>query len=161
MAAAYRGLPEQLKERVKGLTQTMDWQNSFQSWAQEAKRRSEREGDTSMLEHVESLRREYPPSNHPIVRRHPWTGELSIFANRGLAKNLINGVSAEESDQLLTTLQRMAERPEYQVRMRWRNPGDVCVYDNRCTYHYAVADYGEVVLSKSHWVLLGSLLSLS
>ena len=32
-------------------------------------------------------------------------------------------------------------RPEHVVRWRWR-PGDVAIWDNRATQHYAVNDYG-------------------
>ena len=32
--------------------------------------------------------------------------------------------------------------PEFQCRFAWR-PGSVAFWDNRCTQHYAVADYRE------------------
>ena len=32
------------------------------------------------------------------------------------------------------------QRPEFQVRFRWE-PNSVAFWDNRCTQHYAVADY--------------------
>ena len=54
----------------------------------------------------------------------------------------------------MALLCRMAERPEYQVRMRWQNEGDVCIYDNRNTNHYAVADYGNVGPRALHHIAL-------
>ena len=45
-----------------------------------------------------------------------------------------------ESDALLGMLQRWCERPELHCRYRWRD-GDVAIWDNRCTQHYAVDDY--------------------
>jgi Probable taurine catabolism dioxygenase len=32
------------------------------------------------------------------------------------------------------------EQPEFCVRLKWE-PGTIAVWDNRCTSHYAVADY--------------------
>ncbi len=45
-----------------------------------------------------------------------------------------------ESDALLPMLLRLCERPELTCRFRWRR-GDVAIWDNRCTQHYAVDDY--------------------
>ena len=33
-------------------------------------------------------------------------------------------------------------QPEHTVRWRWR-PGDVAIWDNQATQHYAIADYGD------------------
>lgn len=46
------------------------------------------------------------------------------------------------SAALLRRLADLAKVPEYQCRMRWRNVGDLVIWDNRCVQHYAVADYG-------------------
>jgi taurine dioxygenase len=81
------------------------------------------------------------------------TGELSIYANLGFTRR-IDDVSDEESRELMAILCRMAERPEYQCRMRWRDAGDVCIYDNRITNHYAVADYGDVGPRALHHIAL-------
>ena len=153
MGAAYRGLPEALQTRAKRLTQTMDWRHVFPMWEAEAERRWETDGDASFRAHVEQLKRDYPPSRQPVVRRHPATGELSIFVNLGFTSH-IDDVSTEESKRLIARLCRMAERPEYQVRIRWQDPGDVCVYDNRITNHYAVADYGNVGPRALHHIAL-------
>jgi taurine dioxygenase len=153
MGAAFRGLPEALQARAKGLTQTMDWRHAFPIWEEEAKRRAETENDNALEQHVEQLKRDYPPSLQPLVRQHPVTKELSIFANLGFTHH-VNDVSPDESQQLVATLCRMAERPEYQVRMRWADEGDVCIYDNRITNHYAVADYGAVGPRTLHHIAL-------
>lgn len=157
MEAAYSGLPEQMKERVRNMTHNMSWEHIFQEWVKEAKRR-EQKGDPSFWEKVEQLRRDYPTSVHPLIRKHPVTGNLSIMANRGFTtpSQFINELPAPEARKLFTTLVRMGERPEYQVRMRWQNEGDTCVFDNRCVNHYAVADYGDVgPRSLHHIAMLG------
>ena len=153
MGAAFRGLAPELQERARHLTQTMDWQHAFPLWEEEARRRLEEEGDDSFRAHVDRLKRDYPPSLQPVVRRHPVTGELAIYSNLGFTRH-INSVSREESRALMGLLCRMAERPEYQVRMRWHDVGDVCVYDNRITNHYAVADYGEIGPRNLHHIAL-------
>ena len=34
------------------------------------------------------------------------------------------------------------EQPEYTVRWEW-SVGDVAIWDNRCTMHYALLDFGD------------------
>ena len=46
-----------------------------------------------------------------------------------------------ESDGLLRMLYEHMTQPEFVLRHRWR-PGDVVIWDNRATMHYAVDDYG-------------------
>lgn len=52
------------------------------------------------------------------------------------------GLSQIESRNLLNLLFEHGERPEHQVRWTWA-PGDAALWDNRCTMHYAVNDYGQ------------------
>lgn len=150
MGAAYRGLAPELASYACGLTQTMDWRHTFPIWEAEAAR-----GDPQdpFARHVATLIEDYPPSTQPLIRKHPVTGELAIYANLGFTRH-INEVSEDESRQLMALLCRMAERPEYQVRMRWQNAGDVCIYDNRITQHYAVADYGDMGPRALHHIAL-------
>jgi|SRR5689334_4219284 len=44
---------------------------------------------------------------------------------------------------LFTVLQRNVTRLENTVRWQWR-PGDLAIWDNRATQHYAVAGYGDL-----------------
>ena len=153
MGAAFGGLSPELRERCTQLTQTMDW-SGFVTWEREADFRAV-SGDRSLRAHVDQLKKDYPPSVQPLIRQHPVTGELSIYASNGFTQK-INEVPDEESRNILANLYRLAERPEYQVRLRWHDEGDVCIYDNRITNHYAVADYGQVgPRSLHHIALLG------
>ena len=145
--AAYRALTDDVRERANALTQTMDWRHAFPLWEEVAA------FDDAIAERVERLKRDYPPSTQPLIRQHPVTGELAIYANRGFTRH-IDDVEPEESNELVSTLCRIAERPEYQVRLRWHDEGDVCIYDNRITNHYAVADYGNVGPRSLHHVAL-------
>lgn len=82
-----------------------------------------------------------PPAEHPVVRTHPVTGRKALFINEGFTERLI-GVSRKESDAVLGYLFEHTRVPEFQVRFRWRK-GDLAVWDNRVTQHYAVSDYTE------------------
>jgi taurine dioxygenase len=80
------------------------------------------------------------PVIHPVVRVHPSTGRPSLFVNPGFTSH-INGFSRIESDHLLALLYEHSTQPQFVVRHRWR-PGDVLLWDNRATMHYANDDYG-------------------
>src|SRR2546423_975157 len=80
------------------------------------------------------------PAHHPVIRVHPETGRRSVFVNP-LFTVKIDGLRRSESDALLTMLSSIATRPEHQMRWHWQ-AGDVAFWDNRCTMHYALLDYG-------------------
>ena len=46
----------------------------------------------------------------------------------------------DESAAVLPVLVRHVQRPEYTYRHRWAE-GDVVIWDNRATQHYAVFDF--------------------
>ena len=156
MEAAYNGLSDKLKNQIHGMTHTMDWQHAFPLWENEVRRRDKLENDDgSFKRHVDELKSKYPPSVHPVVRKHPVTGRLCINVNRGFTAK-INDMPRKEGTDLFRRLVRTAERPEYQARIQWQNVGDVVIYDNRCTNHYAVSDYGLMgPRSLHHIALLG------
>ncbi|HVH95883.1 MAG TPA: TauD/TfdA family dioxygenase, partial [Bacillus sp. (in: firmicutes)] len=52
------------------------------------------------------------------------------------------GYSKSESESLFSILQSYATRLENTVRWKW-SAGDVVVWDNRATQHYAVNDYDQ------------------
>lgn len=81
-----------------------------------------------------------PPVIHPVVRVHPTTGRPNLFVNPGFTTHIV-GWSRIESDGLLRMLYEHMTQPEFVLRHRWRD-GDVVIWDNRATMHYAVDDYG-------------------
>jgi taurine dioxygenase len=81
------------------------------------------------------------PVRHPVVRVHPETGERGLFVNDTFTA-AIEGLSPAESDALLQLLYEHTIAPERVVRWHWRE-GDIAVWDNRSTAHYAAADYTE------------------
>ncbi|MEV6631786.1 TauD/TfdA family dioxygenase [Actinoplanes sp. NPDC051470] len=80
------------------------------------------------------------PVEHPVVRVHPETGRKGIFVNPGFTSHIV-GVSEFESRAILDLLYAHLTKPEHIVRHRWRL-GDVALWDNRSTSHYANRDYG-------------------
>lgn len=80
-------------------------------------------------------------TEHPVVRVHPETGERSLLLG-GFAQRIV-GLSASESRTVIRLLQDRVPTPENTVRWHWRT-GDVAMWDNRATQHYAVNDYGDI-----------------
>jgi taurine dioxygenase len=76
---------------------------------------------------------------HPVVRVHPATGRKSLYVNRLFTRGL-RQLLPGESGALLEHLLTWCERPEFTCRWRW-TPGDVVLWDNRCTLHHAINDY--------------------
>ena len=78
-------------------------------------------------------------SIHSIVQRHPVTGRKFLYVNDSFTVHVI-GKRASDSQRLLNYLFSHMNQPEFQVRFRWRDHS-MAIWDNRCTMHYAVADY--------------------
>jgi alpha-ketoglutarate-dependent sulfate ester dioxygenase len=78
-------------------------------------------------------------TEHPAVRVHPETAERSLVLG-GFARSVV-GLSPQASRDLIRILQDYVTRPEQTIRWRWRE-GDLAIWDNRATQHYAIFDYG-------------------
>ena len=76
---------------------------------------------------------------HPMVRDHHATGKRALFVNRGWTNSIV-GLTSAESRHVLDALFETAEKPEHQIRWVWTS-GDVALWDNRYTMHYALNDY--------------------
>jgi len=78
-------------------------------------------------------------TEHPAVSVHPETGERSLLLG-GFARAVV-GFPPQASRDLIRLLQEHVIRPEHTVRWQWRR-GDLAIWDNRATQHYAIFDYG-------------------
>ncbi|EIW81863.1 alpha-ketoglutarate-dependent sulfonate dioxygenase [Coniophora puteana RWD-64-598 SS2] len=88
------------------------------------------------------VRREPVEHVHPLVRKHPVTGEEALYVNKGFSRRIV-GLKKEESEALLNFLyNHIAASGDLQARVKWE-PGTVVVWDNRITAHSAIVDYGE------------------
>jgi len=76
---------------------------------------------------------------HPIIRKHPETGEEAIFGTFGYIKG-IEGMDDAAGGELLAELYRWQTRPEFQYRHKWQK--DMLVmWDNRSVLHMASGGY--------------------
>ena len=129
--AAYEGLSEPLKQMLDGMKATHDIAKSFPA---------ERFGaDEASRERLDQIKRANRPFSHPVIRTHPATGKKAIYVNEAFTTR-IEGLDAAASESLLALLYRQIGLPEYSLRWKWR-VGDVAMWDNRITQHYAVDDY--------------------
>jgi len=78
---------------------------------------------------------------HPVVRVHPLTGERGLFIG-GFAQRIV-GLSKGESKDILRLLQAYVSRPENVLRLAWE-PGQLVLFDNRITQHYAIDNYDDL-----------------
>ncbi len=82
----------------------------------------------------------YPCADHPVVTRHPDTGEPVLFVNEPFTER-INEVSPRESAAILDMLYRHVEsNTRLHCRVRWRD-NTLVLWDNRAVHHHAVWDY--------------------
>jgi alpha-ketoglutarate-dependent sulfate ester dioxygenase len=125
MTAAYDALDDETKELIDGLDAEHDFMRSF---AGQVKPGQE-----------EEMRAKFPVQRHPVVVTHPVTGRKCLYVNRNFTTHIV-GVEPDESAELLRRLCRMAEYPEHQVRMVWRNDS-IAMWDNLAVQHYASSDY--------------------
>lgn len=77
--------------------------------------------------------------DHPLVRRHPETGEEAILWG-GLFIGGIVGMDEDESRVVLDFLRSRIGDAEHSVRWKWR-PDDLAIWDERSTVHRALADH--------------------
>jgi taurine dioxygenase len=129
---AYRDLPEALRDLADRLwaVHTNDY-----DYAQ-GKELDEAQSERRRVFTARTYR-----TAHPVVRVHPESGERGLFIG-GFAERILGLPSAASSD-LLRTLQSYVTRPENVVRWRW-SVGDVVLFDNRSTQHYAPDDYDDL-----------------
>jgi alpha-ketoglutarate-dependent taurine dioxygenase len=129
----YERLPESLRHLAEELRVT-------HTNAYDYGRAQRAEDDDEMKRHRDVFTSTVYETEHPMVRVHPESGRKSLLLG-GFAKQ-VTGVPADVSADLIRIFQSYVLRPENLVRWRWQ-PGDVAMWDNRSTQHYAVNDYGD------------------
>ena len=83
---------------------------------------------------------QYPKNEHPLIVRHPETGQKVLYVNSGFT-SYIKGMQPWESKALLGALfNHIATTPRLYCHVEWR-PNTLTFWDNRCTQHHAVWDY--------------------
>ncbi|KAG9311190.1 hypothetical protein JVU11DRAFT_8264 [Chiua virens] len=140
---AYNRLSPEFKKRLEGLRAVHS--------AHEQAEKSRRNGGPVRREPIETEVRTHSrhskrrSSNeicrqHPLVRRHPLTGEKALYVNPGFTRRIV-GFKKEESEYLLNFLyDHISKGADFQIRAHYK-PGTVVVWDNRVTVHSALADF--------------------
>jgi len=130
LTAAWRALSKPMQDRIEGLVAVHDAGEVFFRGAEYAAGR----------EIAEKLRATVSPScEHPLVVRHPDTGEKILYFSASTIDHLA-GLHPEESRMWLDFLWRLIERPELSVRWRWQ-VDDLAIWDERCTIHRGLPDH--------------------
>lgn len=128
--AAYEALPDHIKERIEGHTAIHSYAYRYYKLTDAGNKRPELTAEQKA---------KAPDVEHPIVVRHPITGMKCLFVNEGFTTSIV-GMPQEKSTELLAFLFKHCIRPEFMYRHRWQ-VGDLLIWDNIATQHFAVADY--------------------
>ena len=130
--AAYERLPNGMKHDLEDLVAIHDlgdFRNSF----------TETLNNKTGEDRLNDVVSRFGHRLRPIVETHPVTGQKYLNFNEAFITH-IAGLTTNESNSLRIWLANHMNRPEDQVRWRW-STGDMVMWDNRVTMHYAVADY--------------------
>jgi alpha-ketoglutarate-dependent taurine dioxygenase len=132
-AAAYADLPEHLRLLADRL------------WAEHSNSYDYAEHPQFRSAEVEEYQKVFVSTRyrtaHPVVRVNPDSGVPNLFIGNFVTG--IIGLSKTEGRDILRLLQHYVTRPENTLRHKWQ-VGDIVVWDNRSTQHYAADDYGDL-----------------
>ena len=129
MTAAYEALPNDERERARGLRviHDHDYILSLSQGLSESRDKGRYD--------------ELPPVSHPLVRRHPISGRRSLMLSPHTMSG-IEGMGETDARALLDALIAHATQDRFVYRHQWRKD-DLLMWDNRCTMH-AVMPYDSV-----------------
>lgn len=126
MRKAYNALPSDMKNRLASLEAVHVYQSKH----------SERK----LLSLSPEDQKKVPPAIvRLLVRRHPVTGQKSLYLNPMRIESIV-GMPDSEALPLLDELMAHAVQEKFQYRHRWQQ-GDLVMWDNRCLLHKANGDY--------------------
>lgn len=131
MHAAYEGLPDELKQRLEGMTAIHDF-NKF--WEKMRQQPGSRRGPLTPEQ-----RAARPPVSQPLFMVHPITGRKVLYCNPGYAIR-IEQMDQADSDAMLEFLFAHQLQAKYRYAFSW-TPRTVLMWDNMGTIHNAIADY--------------------
>lgn len=131
--AAFAALPDARKDHLRGLTAI---HSARLAYAPEGSYGEKDEGRSMAIRPDESARR---TQAHPLVRRHPETGEETMFSTLGYIVG-IEGLDDAEALPFLRELAEWQSRDEFVHRRRWSS-GMVVLWDNRAVLHKATGGY--------------------
>ncbi len=124
MTAAYDDLPDDVKTRIESVRTV----HSYNHLNELLRKKNPHRPPLS-----EALLEQFPPIVRPLVARHPETSRKSLYLPLCHIES-VEGMEQAEGEALLNRLQAHATGEDYTYMHRWR-PGDLVVWDNRCTLH--------------------------
>ncbi|MBU9766459.1 TauD/TfdA family dioxygenase [Mycobacterium sp. TNTM28] len=145
---AYDNLPESLRALTENLwavhTNQYDYATDYDG----------RHDDLAdgQRQYREEFVSEYYETEHPVVRVHPETGKRVLLLGHFIKQFV--GLGVAESAALFQLLQNRVIKLENTIRWNWE-PGDLAIWDNRATQHYAVSDYDDQFRRLSRITLAG------
>jgi taurine dioxygenase len=139
MVLAYDALSEVMKKFLSGLRAIHDYSHAYDTYFAHLKERPPL---------TPEQRAKTPPVEQPMIRTHPVTKRKALYVNPGFTRGIV-GMPKEESQPMLEMLFAHSTRPEFVYRHKWRI-NDLVFWDNRCTMHYALADYDFSVRRHMH-----------
>jgi taurine dioxygenase/putative 2-oxoglutarate oxygenase len=122
MVAAYAALPDEMRSRIAGKR------------ARFSRADMHRINYPNMRPYTPEELAARPDVHHPLERRHPRSGRVSLYIGRWACD--IDGMPAEEGRAIVAWLQEFARQDRFVYRHHWRD-GDAVLWDNRCTQHCA------------------------
>jgi len=126
MYTAYDTLPEATKARLEGLVGI----HTFNRLRNPRVGMPERHGDGK-----EHYKRSPPDAFHPLARVHPATGRTALYCSARFTI-AIRDMDDAEAQPLLDELFEHQLRRDFVYHHTWRK-GDLMMWDNRCTLHWA------------------------
>ncbi len=124
LTAAYADLPDEMKRRIQSIRTV----HSYNHLNELLRRKNPHRPPLS-----QALREQFPPIVRPLVARHPETGRKALYLSLCHIES-VEHMDTAEGGALLNSLQAHATGADYTYMHRWR-PGDLVVWDNRCTLH--------------------------
>jgi len=130
MAAAYDALDDAMKERINNLkarhgnAHVFGEESPYRKAIGDRYTNADQAGQTAV---------------HPVVLAHPETGEKGLYVNPGFTLEIVD-MEPAEGQALLQKLYAHIMQDRFHYRHQWRE-GDLAMWDNRSTWHYAMNDY--------------------
>jgi taurine dioxygenase len=122
MVAAYAALPDDIRRTIAGRR------------ARFSRAEMHRINYPDMRPYTAEELAARPDVLHPLARRHPRSGRVSLYIGRWACD--IEGLRSDEGRAIVAWLQEFARQDRFVYRHRWRD-GDAVLWDNRCTQHCA------------------------
>ena len=134
MTAAYEALPDDIKKKAESLVAVHNYTIQYERRLAKVRAHGDtRESLTS------DLKAKVPDVDHPVIMKHPITGQKCIYVNTAFTI-AIHGMSEEEGNRFRDYLIEFSTQPKFVYVHKWAK-GDLVVWDNYVTQHLAIANF--------------------